>query len=72
LIAEGFNLFNRTNFASVNNVVGPNFGVAKAAGGLGNTTFNVEGSQQPFFNVPLAFTSAFPARQMQLGVRVDF
>lgn len=72
LIAEGFNLLNRTNFASVNNVVGPNFGLPKALGGQGSTTFNVHGSQEPFFNIPLAFTSAFPARQMQLGVRVGF
>ncbi len=72
VIAEGFNLFNRTNYASVINVVGPGFGVAKAAGGFGSTTFNVQGSPQPFTNVPLAFTSAFPMRQLQLGVRVGF
>jgi carboxypeptidase family protein len=71
-IAEGFNLLNRLNFASVNNVVGPFFGVAKAAGGLGSPTFNVHGSPQPFTNIPLAFTSAFPARQLQLGLRVGF
>lgn len=72
LVAEGFNLFNRLNFASVNNVVGPTFGLPTALGGLGATTFNVHGSPQPFTNVPLAFTSAFPARQLQLGVRVGF
>ena len=35
LLAEGFNLANHTNFASVNNEVGPNFGLPTAAGGQG-------------------------------------
>jgi Carboxypeptidase regulatory-like domain len=67
LIAEGFNLLNRTNYASVNNVVGPNFGLLQ-----GFTTFNVHGSVSPLVNAPLAFTSAFPMRQLQLGARVNF
>lgn len=74
-VAEGFNLFNRLNFASVNNVVGPNFGLPKTLGGqafLGAGTFNVHGSVQPITNAPLAFTSAFPARQLQLGLRFGF
>ena len=28
ILAEGFNLFNRTNYASVNNIVGPSLGLA--------------------------------------------
>lgn len=72
VLAEGFNLFNHTNFASVNNVVGPNFGRPATAGGFGSTTFNVHGSTQPFSNVPLAYTSAFPMRQIQLGARIAF
>ncbi|MGE5323173.1 MAG: hypothetical protein ACM3SW_09940, partial [Actinomycetota bacterium] len=74
-VAEGFNLFNRLNFASVNNVVGPSFGLPAAAGGqafLGAQNFNVRGSVQPITNAPLAFTSAFPARQLQFGVRIGF
>jgi len=74
-VAEGFNLFNRTNFASVNNVVGPTFGLPTALGGqafLGAQNFNVHGSVQQITNSPLAFTSAFPARQLQLGLRVGF
>jgi hypothetical protein len=71
-VAEGFNLFNRLNYASVNNVVGPNFALPTAIGGSGATTFNVHGSPEPFTNVPLAFTSAFPARQLQLGLRIGF
>jgi hypothetical protein len=73
LLAEGFNLANRTNFASVNNVVGPNFGLPAAAGGQpGFTTFNVSGSSSRPASAPLAFTSAFPMRQLQLGIRIGF
>jgi hypothetical protein len=74
--AEGFNLANRTNYASVNNEVSPLFGFAP-----GFTTFNVHGvkpgtalvgggTASP--SVPLTFTSAFPKRQIQLGVRFSF
>jgi hypothetical protein len=73
LLAEGFNLANRTNFASVNNEVGPNFGLPVAAGGTpGFTTFNVSGSASRPASAPLAFTSAFPMRQLQFGVRIGF
>jgi len=72
VIAEGFNIFNTINYAAVNNVVGPNFLVATAAGGLGNPTANVHGSATIAPNQPLGFTSAFPMRQIQLGARVVF
>jgi hypothetical protein len=63
LIAEGFNLLNRTNFRSVNNVVG-NITVEQLPE-------RVEG----FRGVPtdpLAFSSAFDPRQFQLGLRINF
>ena len=66
-MAEGFNLSNRTNFASVNNVVGPNLGLTP-----GFTTFNVSGSGARPASAPLGFTSAFPTRQLQFGVRLGF
>jgi hypothetical protein len=74
--AEGFNIANRTNFASVNNEVGPLFGFQP-----GFTTFNVHGIRPGTLlagggtatpSTPLAFTSAFPKREIQLGVRLSF
>jgi Carboxypeptidase regulatory-like domain len=67
LMAEGFNIFNRTNFASVNNVVGPSFGLLP-----GFTTFNVKGSAARPATAPLGFTSAFPMRQFQFAARMVF
>ena len=72
LVAEGFNLFNRTNFASVNNVVGPTFGLPLAAGGAGATAFNVKGTRAVSPSQPLGFTSVFPKREIQLGLRLTF
>jgi len=72
--AEGFNIANRTNFASVNNEVGPLFGFEP-----GFTTFNVHGIRPSLStggtitpSTPLAFTSALPKRQIQLGARLTF
>jgi hypothetical protein len=74
--AEGFNIANRTNFASVNNEVGPVFGLTP-----GFTTFNVHGIRSGTAlasggiatpSTPLAFTSAFPMREIQLGLRLSF
>jgi carboxypeptidase family protein len=67
ITAEGFNIANRTNFASVNNEVGPLFGFAP-----GFTTFNVHGSRLLSPSQPLGFTSAFPKREIQLGLRLAF
>jgi hypothetical protein len=65
--AEAFNLLNRTNYASVNNEVGPFFGLLP-----GFTTFNVHGSADVSPSTPLGFTSAFPKREIQLGARLTF
>ena len=88
LTAEGFNIANRTNFASVNNEVGPFFGLpsnsACPTNGLcpsGNTSFNVHGIRPGTLlpdgttatpSTPLGFTSAFPRREIQLGLRFTF
>jgi hypothetical protein len=76
LTAEGFNIANRTNFASVNNEVGPLFGFQP-----GFTTFNVHGIKPgtplpgggtATSSTPLAFTSDLAKREFQLGVRLSF
>ncbi|HEY6946533.1 MAG TPA: carboxypeptidase regulatory-like domain-containing protein [Candidatus Acidoferrum sp.] len=71
ITAEGFNIANRTNFASVNNEVGPVFGFEPSF-----STFNVHGIKPNFTTItpstPLAFTSAFPKREIQLGLRFTF
>jgi len=62
-IAEGFNLFNHTNFRSINNTVG---------------NIVVEQLPKPLVGVrgiptdPLAFTSAFDARQFQFGLKLNY
>jgi hypothetical protein len=61
VIAEGFNIFNRTNFGSVNNVVG-----------VIAPPFNLQGSRALSPSQPLGFTSALPKRQLQFGVRLSF
>ena len=78
--AEGFNLANRTNYASVNNQVGPLFGISPDFGGSGSMTFNVHGVRPGTqlnggtvsSSTPLAFTSDFPKREIQLGMRLTF
>jgi hypothetical protein len=76
ITAEGFNIANRTNFASVNNEVSPLFGFEP-----GFTTFNVHGIRPgtalagggiATSSTPLAFTSALPKREFQFGARLTF
>jgi hypothetical protein len=65
-IVEGTNLFNHTNFSSVNDQfsVGDPF--------LVTGPFNVQGNKNLGPTVPLGFTSAFPGRQIQFGLRFAF
>jgi hypothetical protein len=88
LLAEAFNLANHTNFASVNNEVSPLFGVNTGQGVCpiagqcltGNTSFNVHGIRPSVgpngavdnVSQPLVFTSDFPKREIQLGIRFSF
>ena len=61
LLAEGFNLANHLNYASVNNTVG-----------LLRAPFNVTGRHDRTPSEALGFTSAFDPRRIQLGLRVSF
>jgi len=60
--AEGFNLANRTNYASVNNIVGATFA----------PSFNVHGTPSLSPSQPLGFTAADSKREIQLGARLTF
>jgi hypothetical protein len=59
---DAFNLFNRLNYATVNNTVGPNF----------KAPFNVHARKDLLPSDPLAYTSAFDPRRIQLGLRLNF
>jgi carboxypeptidase family protein len=74
---EGFNLFNRTNFQGINNVIG---GACVAnglpapctAGATPLTDFDMRGRSDQKTTAPLGFTSASDPRQLQFGVRLNF
>jgi hypothetical protein len=77
LTVEGFNLFNRTNFQGINNVVGGacmanGLPVACTAGATPLTDFNLRGRADQMPTAPLGFTSASDPRQLQFGVRLNF
>ncbi len=80
LTFEAFNLFNRTNFLGVNNVVGAscvtpdgnNFVPCSVAGAVRLTEFDLQGKRGLRPTDPLGFTSAFDPRQLQFGVRYNF
>jgi hypothetical protein len=61
LMAEGFNLVNKLNYATVNNTVGNMPG-----------PFNVTGRHDRLPSDPLGFTSAMDPRRVQLGLRFTF
>lgn len=60
--AESFDIANRTNYSTVNNIVGANFA----------SPFTVHGTSAVSPSQPLGFTAALPKREIQLGVRIDF
>jgi len=60
-IAEGFNLTKHLNYATVYNVVGTI-----------QRPLNLRGRGDRMPSQPLAFTSAYDSRRIQLGVRFRF
>jgi hypothetical protein len=64
LTFEAFNLFNRTNFLGINNIVGGTF--------IGVTDYDVRGRSDRKPTEPLGFTSAADPRQLQFGIRFNF
>ena len=63
VIAEAFNLFNRTNFKNVNGVVGQ--------AGLDDLPASLRG-RRGAVTEPFSFTSAFDPRQFQFSLRFNF
>ncbi len=68
LTFEGFNLFNRTNLAGINNVVGSL--PADQLRQLAST--RARGNRAAAPTEPLGFTSAANPRQLQFGLRFNF
>ncbi|MGH9847302.1 MAG: hypothetical protein ACREEM_52065 [Blastocatellia bacterium] len=69
-IAEATNLFNQTNFLSVNDVVGAD--PALLARLLQGGPYNLKGDRTLPRTSPLGFTSAASARQFQFGLKIVF
>jgi len=67
-ITEATNLFNRTNFAAVNDIIGqdPN------APDYNTGTVRLRGREDRNRTQPLGFTAAFTARQVQFGLKFAF
>ena len=68
VIAEGFNLTNRTNLQGINNVVG-GLSIAERNALINGTA---RGNRSASPTTPLGFTSAGQARQFQFGARFGF
>jgi hypothetical protein len=69
--AEAFNLANRTNYASVNNIVSAASAPPFNVHGIKPGTVLSDGTVvSP--STPLGFTAAFPKREIQLGARFTF
>ncbi|HEX5080477.1 MAG TPA: hypothetical protein VFY40_00425, partial [Blastocatellia bacterium] len=77
ITVEGFNLFNRTNFQGINNVIGGacvanGLPVACTAGATPLVDFDLRGRADQKPTAPLGFTSASDPRQLQFGARFNF
>jgi hypothetical protein len=76
VIAQAQNLLNRTNFAAVNGnfPADPNYPLP-GGGTLGRGPYHVTGfapTSISDLSVPLAYTAAYPARQISVALRIGF
>jgi hypothetical protein len=73
LLVEGTNILNHTNFSAVNDMfpADPLYGLPNGKM-LGTGPYNVHGVRASDPLQPLAFKSAFDARQLQFGIRLVF
>lgn len=78
LMIEAFNLFNHLNYASVNNTVSCNAGLAAGSAGSCYISDIVQrygglgGNSGYTPSQPFGYTAAFDSRRIQLGVRLAF
>jgi hypothetical protein len=77
ITVEGFNLFNRTNFQGINNVIGGacvsgGLPIPCTAGATSLADFDLRGRADQRPTAPLGFTSAADPRQLQFGARFNF
>jgi hypothetical protein len=75
VIAQAQNLLNHTNFAAVNNNLPADPNYPLAHGTLEMGPYNVKGfapSSVSQLSQPLAFTAAYPGRQVSLALRLSF
>lgn len=78
LTFEAFNLFNRTNLAGINNIIGgacvDSTGgiIACTTGATVLNNFDARGNRAKKPTEPLGFTSAADARKLQFGVRFNW
>lgn len=79
LTFEAFNLFNRTNFAGINNTIGGactdasgNIAPCSLSGVSPLSNFDLRGRVDRKPTQQLGFTSAFDPRQIQLGIRYNW
>jgi hypothetical protein len=71
-VAEATNLLNHTNFLSVNDVIGTDPRLWPAGFDLVTGPFDLRGSKHIPAALPLGYNSAYPGRQIQLGLRLAF
>lgn len=73
LIVEGTNILNHTNFSAVNDQfpADPSFALPNG-GTLQNGPYHISGHTSSDPTQPLAFKSAFDARQLQFGLKLTF